>query len=229
MFSAAARTLMRRTAAASVAGGASAFLLSTPQFPLYCDTKSGISIDVGKKFIQLYFAEHADAKGTIDLSKSLNYSQARQILVAAGGKEKDVKRMFDMMDTDNSNSVDFVEVCAYFCDNAVGALSEKASFFFHACDVDGSGTIEATELKTVIYHMMLLKKETSGNDSFMLWDKVRYADIPHKYIYHLQANELVAAILDKNSRDGQISEKQFQQWMVRGGKEVNQLKGLFGM
>jgi Ca2+-binding EF-hand superfamily protein len=233
MFAVAARSFARRSVGAFGATAGAASLLYAQQRPqqLYCEQNKpkGIAMEIGKKFIQLYLAEHADANGEVDLSKSLTLAQATHLFTASGAKEKEAARIFEDMDTDNSGSVDYVEVCAYFCDRGIGSLKEKAEFFFHACDIDGSGTIEACELKTVIHHMMLLKRDSDGRDSFMTMDKVLYLDIPEKYIYHFQANELVADILRAAPTKGEVTEKAFQQWMQRGGKEVKQLKALFGI
>merc|ERR1712087_1068020 len=109
-----------------------------------------------------------------------------------------------------------------------GSLQEKGSLFFHACDIDGSKTIEAPELKNIIHHMMLLKKETQGRESFMEWHPRLYADIPESYVLHYKANELVADIIAAAGKGDAITEKQFQTWLARGGKQVNRLTNLFG-
>merc|ERR1712007_162507 len=90
--------------------------------------------------------------------------------------------MFEMMDTDNSNSVDFVEIMAFFLNRGQGTLQEKGSLFFHACDIDGSNSIEQSELKDIIHHMTMLKKGVDGTESFMQWHKTLYANIPEVYV-----------------------------------------------
>eukprot|EP00415_Alexandrium_ostenfeldii_P001371 UN1371 len=185
-------------------------------------------MDIGKKFVQLYFSEFADAKGRVDLRQDLNFLKTKHLLEAAGGKTKEVQKMFDMMDTDNSNSVDYVEIVAYFCSHGIGSIQEKASFFFHACDVDGSHTIEKPELKNVVHHMMILKSESQGKDSFIDWNRTLYADVPETYVLHYLANELVADVFAHASKGGEeLTEKEFQKWLMRGGKLVNRLTALF--
>jgi len=78
--------------------------------------------------------------------------------------------------------------------------------------------------------MMLLKKETDGKDSFMGVNHTLYAGIPETFVMHFKANELVNDVFTSASKDGlQITEKEFQTWLLRGGKHVNRLKALFGL
>mmetsp|Transcript_26146 Transcript_26146/g.71016 ORF Transcript_26146/g.71016 Transcript_26146/m.71016 type:complete len:252 (-) Transcript_26146:76-831(-) len=248
MFRAALRRLARPAPCAAVAAGAALAVGLRPPVErtgVRCDGGAnpakpggfrmpsvdaegkGISLAVGKKFMQLYLAEFADAKGKVDLRSNLSFTQAKHLLEAAGGRTKDVQKMFDMMDTDNSNSVDYIEVVAYFCSYGVGSVSDKASFVFHACDIDSSGTVEKSELKVILHQLMVLKKETQGKESFMEYSKTLYAGIPETYVLHLQANELVHNIFTSASKDGnQLTEKEFQNWVVRGGKLVNTLQAL---
>eukprot|EP00401_Gymnodinium_catenatum_P032001 CAMPEP_0117491496 /NCGR_PEP_ID=MMETSP0784-20121206/18097_1 /TAXON_ID=39447 /ORGANISM="" /LENGTH=246 /DNA_ID=CAMNT_0005286289 /DNA_START=84 /DNA_END=824 /DNA_ORIENTATION=- len=246
MFSFVTRSLARKAPSAiALAGGVT--LATVHQRPQTAQCKEGLvasknsfrvqaatsakscPISVGKKFLQLYFAEFSQS-GEIDLHQSLNFTQAKTMLMAAGAKGKDVKEMFEMMDTDNSNSVDFVEIMAFFLNRGQGTLQEKGSLFFHACDIDGSSSIEQTELKDIIHHMMMLKKGTDGTESFMQWHKTLYANIPESYVLHFKANELVNDIFAGASKNGdQITEKDFQTWLLRGGKEVNRLISLFGL
>eukprot|EP00927_Polykrikos_kofoidii_P085448 TRINITY_DN92_c0_g1_i2.p1 TRINITY_DN92_c0_g1~~TRINITY_DN92_c0_g1_i2.p1 ORF type:complete len:260 (+),score=44.25 TRINITY_DN92_c0_g1_i2:74-781(+) len=196
-------------------------------FKAHKSEKSGVSIATGNKLLQLYFAESSQ-NGRIDLRKELSFNDLKHLFEAAGGRPKDLKKMFEMMDTDGSNTVDFAEIIAFFCRNASGTLNEKASFFFQSCDVDGSGTIEKSELKTVVLHMMALRNETSGKASFFDWNQTLYADIPTTYVLHLQANEFVNDVFSSVSKDGeQLTEKEFQKWLLRGGKQVNRLNALF--
>jgi len=246
MFSFVSRTVLRRAPGAiALAGGATlATIQNLPQvaqckeidasknsFRLGArDESKSVPINVGKKFLQLYLAEKADSTGKVNLHESINFTEAKFMLVAAGAKGKDVRHMFDMMVTDNSNSVDFVEIMAFFLNFGKGSLQEKGSLFFHACDIDGSGAIEPNELKEIILHMMMSKKETDGRDSFMAWHHTLYAGIPESYVLHYKANELVMEIFEKASKDGeQLTEKEFQTWLLRGGKQVNRLIALFGL
>jgi len=175
-------------------------------------------------------AEFADANGKINLHAVISFAEAKHMLVAAGAKGKDVKEMFDLMDTDNANTVDFSKIMAFFLDFGVGSFQEKGLLFFHACDIDGSNSIEPAELKDIIHHMMLLKKETDGKDSFMGVNHTLYAGIPETFVMHFKANELVNDVFTSASKDGlQITEKEFQTWLLRGGKHVNRLKALFGL
>jgi len=246
MFSFVSRTVLRRAPGAiALAGGATlATIQNLPQvaqckeidasknsFRLGArDESKAVPMSVGKKFLQLYLAEKSDASGKVNLHESINFTEAKHMLVAAGAKGKDVRNMFDMMDTDNSNSVDFVEIMAFFLNFGKGTLQEKGSLFFHACDVDGSGSIEQNELKEIVLHMMMSKNETDGRDSFMNWNHTLYAGIPESYVLHYKANELVVEIFEKASKDGeQLTEKEFQTWLLRGGKQVNRLIALFGL
>eukprot|EP00927_Polykrikos_kofoidii_P051364 TRINITY_DN4515_c0_g1_i2.p1 TRINITY_DN4515_c0_g1~~TRINITY_DN4515_c0_g1_i2.p1 ORF type:complete len:239 (+),score=50.43 TRINITY_DN4515_c0_g1_i2:117-833(+) len=238
MFSYAARAFVRQryfaAAASAVAtvgyskryiGNSSCDFKSHPS----AKSKGGVSINVGKEMLKLYFAEFS-TNGTIDLHKDLSFAQLKTLFEASGGKPSDCKKMFEMMDTDGSNTVDFAEIVAFFCQHASGSLHEKASLFFHTCDVDCSGSIEPRELKDVVLHLMKLKCETEGKRSFFEWNQTLYADIPMTYVLHLQANEFVNDVFSTASKDGeQLSEKEFQKWLLRGGKHVNRLNALFNM
>lgn len=246
MFSFVSRTVLRRAPGAlALAGGAT--VATFQNFPSIAQCKEidtsknsfrlggkedskCCPISVGKKFLQIYLAEKADASGKVNLHETINFTEAKHMLMAAGAKGKDVRNMFEMMDTDNSNSVDFVEIMAFFLNYGKGTLQEKGSLFFAACDIDGSNSIEQTELKEIVLHMMMSKKETDGRDSFMSWNHTLYAGIPESYVLHYKANELVLEIFEKASKDGeQLTEKEFQTWLLRGGKQVNRLGALFGL
>merc|ERR1711920_935747 len=121
----------------------------------------------------------------------LGFEQAKTMLVAAGAKPKQCQEMFDLMDTDNSGTVDFCEIMVFFLEHGQGSLQDKGSLFFHACDIDGSGSVEPNELKDIIHHMMLLKREEEGMTMFTAGQARLYAGIPANYILHYQANELV--------------------------------------
>merc|ERR1712232_334637 len=165
------------------------------------------------KFIQHYFAEFADKDGRVDLHQGLERDQVSNILQAAGVKAKDATNVFDSMDTDNSGGVDYVEIVAFFCSKAAGSLQEKGSLFFHACDIDGSKTIEKSELKDVVLHMMLLKRDMEGIESFMEKNKILYAGIPEAMILTLKANEVVHDVFTNAAKDGEsLSEKDFLNW-----------------
>lgn len=151
------------------------------------------------------------------------------MLIAAGAKPKHCKEMWDLMDTDSSGRVDFCEIIVFFLNQGKGALQDKGSLFFNACDIDGSKTIEFPELKEIIHHMMLLKKDTQGRDSFMSWHPMLFAGIPETYVLHYKANELAADIFATAGKSNAITEKQFQTWLGRGGKQVNRLYSLFGI
>merc|ERR1712151_270346 len=142
MFAALPRSLLRNTPALALAGGAT---LASVQFrqPLQCNqqdkgekgvlnvSKGTVPIAIGQKFLQLYFAESADKTGKISLHSGLSFDQAKTMLVAAGAKPKECQAMFDLMDTDNSGTVDFCEIMVYFLEHGKGSLPEKGSMFFH--------------------------------------------------------------------------------------------------
>jgi len=237
MFSSFARRALRR-APIAVVGGAGATLLSAQQsqqfqqaqFPVQCASVGVYPISVGTQFLKMYFAEFGSS-GKINLHDGLTFEQAKHMLTAAGAKPTQCQEMWDLMDTDGSGTVDFCEIMCFFLDYGKGSLQEKGSLFFNACDIDHSGTVEAAELKDIIHHMMTMKKDTQGRESFMEWYPVLYAGIPETYVLHLKANELVADIFAVAGKANAktITEKQFQVWLGRGGREVNRLIRLFGI
>merc|ERR1712176_800443 len=161
----------------------------------------------------------------------LSFDQAKTMLVAAGVKAKRCQELFDLMDTDNSGTVDFCEIMVFFLEHGKGSLPEKGSLFFHACDIDGSGTVEAGELKDIIHHMLMLKREEEGIGALTAGSTRLYMGVPAVYILHYQANMLVNNIFETAGKAGakEITEKQFQTWLTRGGKEVKLLLALFGL
>jgi len=235
MFSSLPRLLLRRAPGAFVlAGGAALAAGQQYQQPVRCNqavrqNKGDVPIGIGKQFLQLYFAECADGSGKISLHSGLSFDQAKTMLQAAGAKAKQCKDIFDLMDTDSSGTVNFCEIMVFFLNHGTGSLQEKGSLFFGACDIDGSGSVEGAELKDIIHHMMLLKKEEDGIQAFTAGQSRLYSGIPATYILHFQANELVNDIVSTAGKGDSITEKQFQTWLGRGGKQVNRLLALFGM
>lgn len=192
-------------------------------------SKGDFPISIGKQFLQLYFAEFHDKDGKISLHSGLTFDQAKTMLLSAGAKANQCRQMWDLMDTDQSGTVDFCEIMVFFLNHGKGPLQEKGSLFFHACDIDGSGSVEARELKDIVHHMMMLKRELEGIGSFTAGQARLYNGIPATYILHFQANELVNDIFESAGKGEMITEKMFQTWLGRGGKQVNRLLALFGM
>merc|ERR1711953_560822 len=111
-----------------------------------------------------------------------------------------------------------------------GTLRDKASLFFYACDIKDSQVIEAAELKEVVHQMMLSKSDTGFTSSFVEANPILCAGIPEAYVAHMRANQMVNDIFTNASTNGKtVSEKEFQKWLIRGGKQVNQLCTLFGI
>mmetsp|Transcript_48296 Transcript_48296/g.105111 ORF Transcript_48296/g.105111 Transcript_48296/m.105111 type:complete len:247 (-) Transcript_48296:16-756(-) len=246
MFRLTAQTLMRRAPCAVAAAGVT--LAAPPLFQphSFCDSLPGVETkvnfgrvsktvggpptSVAKKFLTVYFAEYHNDENAIDLTTEVDLDTMKKLMEASGGKATDVEQMFDLMDTDNSKSVDYGEIVAYFCTQCTGTLQDKASLFFHACDVDSSNTIEKKELKSIVLHMMQLTAARNGVAIDDGWSKAAFVDIPEVYVLHFKANALVQSIFTGASRKGEeLTEKEFQRWMTRGGKEVNRLTALFGL
>merc|ERR1712051_568945 len=198
------------------------------QYPIRCEPPAA-TLAMGHQFLKMYFAEFADKSGKISLTSGLTFDQAKAMFLAVGAKEKQCRAMWDLMDTDGSGTIDFCEIMVYFIERGKGTLQEKSALFFHACDIDNSGTIEAEELKTVIHHMMMLMRERDGIGAFTAGQTRLYAGIPGSYILHFQANEMVNDIFSGVTKGNSITEKQFQAWLSRGGKQCNKLLALFGV
>jgi len=237
MFSSLPRSLLRKAPSAVALAGGATFAAIQPfqqpfQQPVHCNTavrqsKGEVSVSVGVQFLKLYFKECAGSDGTISLHKDMKFDQAKHMLEAAGAKPKVCQQLLDLMDTNSSGGVDFCEIVVYFLEHGKGSVQEKGSLLFHACDIDSSGKIVGQELKDIIHHMMLLKREEEGIQVFTGGQKHLYRDIPATYVLHYQANEMVSDILGSAGKDEMITEKQFQQWLHRGGKQVNNLIALF--
>jgi len=250
MFSFANRSLIRR----APLGLAATLVMHTAPFPTLCQPKDAVQpvasfrtgamqpvasfrtggggsqypVSIGKKFIKLYFAEMVGNAGKIDMHQTMNFDEVKHMLTACGAKSKDVNKMFDEMDTDGSGDIDYVEIVCFFVTKGAGTTEEKAALFFDACDIDCSGSIEPAELKDVFLHMMTVKKESQGEEAFIGSQKMLYADIPEEVVLHLKANELVAEVFAKTqSKKGELTDKEFQKWLVRGGKQVDRLNAMF--
>merc|ERR1719384_292660 len=232
MFSSLPRSLLRNAPGALALAGGATLAAAQPSLPVHCNarqSKGDYPVGVGKHFLQHYFAEFADASGKISLHSGLTFDQMKTMLQAAGIKPKQCKEMWDLMDTDNSGTVDFCEIMVFFLNYGKGSQQEKGSLFFGACDIDGSGSVEGEELKDIVHHMMMLKREDDGIQAFTAGQSRLYNGIPATYILHFQANELVNDIMSTAGKGDSITEKQFQTWLGRGGKQVNRLMSLFGI
>lgn len=228
MFASLSRSLLRSAPALAVAGGTTFAAAQQLKQPVQCD--QGYPVEIGQQFLQLYFAE-STGQGKINLHRNMNFDQVKTMLLASGAKVKKCKEMFDLMDTDNSGTIDFCEIMVFFLEHGQGSLQQKGALFFAACDIDGNGSVEPNELKDIIHHMMLLKREEEGDAMFTAGQGRIYAGIPATYILHYQANELVNDIFTSagtRETSEAITEKQFQTWLKRGGKYVKRMTALFG-
>lgn len=262
MFGFAARVVRGAPRAIAAASGASMVILPKclpPQF-LQCEelapsistkksirrTTSGlnpkkptvIDMKTGLKFLDLFKAEHKDAEsGEVDMNKKIDMEAASTLLEGAGGKKKQAKEMFNVMDSDHTGFVNYSSIIAYFLNHAEGTHNDKMSFLFHACDIDFTSKIEPHDLKVVVHNMMSMKMEADGKLSFFDWHPVLYADIPERFVLHLKSNEFVHDVFTKaHSHHGhdvevheQLTEKEFIAWHARGGKQAKRLDKLFNI
>jgi len=197
-----------------------------------------IDMKTGLKFLDLFKAEYLNQDThEIDMTKQLDFNSTALLLEGAGGKRKQAKEMFDVMDADHSGHVTFAKIIAYFLNHAEGTHNDKMAFLFHACDVDFSNKVEPHELKVVVHHMMSMKMEADGKLSFFEWHPVLYADIPERYVLHLKTNELVTDIFtNAHGHHGhevtekeELTQKEFIAWHARGGKQAKRLDKLFSI
>jgi hypothetical protein len=189
----------------------------------------GCSVDMAKSVVRIFHAENS-VEGKINLRKNLTFDQAKHMLIAAGAKPKEWKAILDSIDMDSSKSIEFIELVAFLLARSAGTLRDKASLFYHACDIDDSQAIEASVLKEVVHQMMLSKKDIGVTTNFIQSNPILCAGIPESYVAHMRANQMVSDIFTNVSKNGKtVSEKEFQTWLIRGGKQVNQLCSLFGL
>merc|ERR1712176_1254326 len=160
------------------------------------------SVDMGKTVVKVFHAENS-VDGKVDLHKTLDFEQAQHMLAAAGAKPKECRTIFNSIDADNSNSIEFIEIVAFFLGRSAGTLQDKASLFFNACDIDDSKSIEAAELKEVVHQMMLVKKDTVDTTGFVASNPILCNGIPETYVLHLKSNLMVSDIFSSASRNGQ--------------------------
>jgi len=252
MFTFATRSLLRRAPLAIAAASGASFV--TPVHFLQCSelqksqsqlhksqsqrslrTQSKflapVTIKTGTDFVKLFVAEYKDKDGNLDVEKHISLAETTTLLEGAGGRVKNAKEMFDIIDEGHKGTITFANIIAYFLANADGSHDEKMAFLFHACDVDHSGTIEPDELKVVVHHLMKLKASRHGMESILDWHPVLFADIPRKYVLHMKANEFVNDVFIHAGRGSkkEISEKDFLTWHLRGGKESKRLDALLSL
>lgn len=256
MFSFAARTFARRAPYVAAMAGGAVVTIPTYQQIIHCKessmprTKSerkevyqvsslrktsrrgnetGYSVDMAKTLVKIFHAENT-VEGKIDMRKELSFDQAKHMLIAAGAKPKEWKGIFDAIDMDDSKSIEFIELISFLLACSTGTLRDKASLFFYACDANDSQSIEATDLKEVVHQMMLSRNDAGFTSNFVEANPILCAGIPESYVAHMRANQMVNDILTNASTNGKtVSEKEFQTWLIRGGKQVNQLCTLFGI
>mmetsp|Transcript_116309 Transcript_116309/g.189440 ORF Transcript_116309/g.189440 Transcript_116309/m.189440 type:complete len:269 (-) Transcript_116309:284-1090(-) len=262
MYSSAARLLARRVPLAVAAAGGASLVMPAQFMPrqmLQCDeapkrtastrlprTTSGlnpkkptvIEMKTGLKFLDLFKAEYKDeSTGEVAMDKQVDLHAVSILLEGAGGKKKQAKEMFNVMDADHHGYITYANIIAYFLNHAEGTHNDKMAFLFHACDVDFSNKIEPHELKSVVYNMMQMKMASDGKLSFFQWHPVMYADIPERFVLHLKANEFVNDVFSKaHSHHGgdvqdheELSQKEFIAWHARGGKQAKRLDALFSI
>jgi len=262
MYTSAARLLARRAPLAVAAAGGASLVMPAQFMPrqmLQCDeapkrtvssklprTTSGlnpkkptvIEMKTGLKFLDLFKAEYKDeSTGEIALDKKVDIHAVSILLEGAGGKKKQAKEMFNVLDEEHNGFITYSNIIAYFLNHAEGTHNDKMAFLFHACDVDFTNSVDPHELKVVVHAMMKMKMEADGKLSFFEWHPVLYADIPERFVLHLKANEFVNDVFSKaHSHHGQdvketeaLTQKEFIAWHARGGKQAKRLDALFSI
>jgi len=262
MYSSAARLLARRVPLAVAAAGGASLVMPAQFMPrqmLQCDeapkrtastrlprTTSGLNpkkptvveMKTGLKFLDLFKAEYKDeSTGEVDMNKKVDMQTVSILLEGAGGKKKQAKEMFNVMDADHTGFITYSNIIAYFLNHAEGTHNDKMAFLFHACDTDFTDKIEPHDLKVVVHRMMSMKMEADGKLSFFDWHPVLYADIPERFVLHLKANEFVNDVFSKaHAHHGtdvtekeELTQKEFIAWHARGGKQAKRLDALFSI
>lgn len=243
MFASVTRHILRQAPLAGAAAAGS--MLATPPQLLQCSQvqktesqrhsitqskNSAVTLKTGTEFVKLFVTEYRDSTGALDVEKQVELSDTAALLEGAGGKVTHAEEMFDMINQGPRGTITFAKIIAYFLAVAEGSQDEKMSFLFQACDTDLSGSIEPSELKTVVQYLMKIKVACQGMDSVFEWAPELYADLQWDYFVHVKANEFVHDVFTHATRSkNKLSEKEFRMWHLRGGKETRRLDTLLGL
>ena len=102
----------------------------------------GLDNDALKKVYKQFLAVDTDKSGTVDINEFCRLLRVE--------RSPFVERLFGMFDTDKTGTIDLKEFVVGLSNVGTAAREDKVKFAFQVFDLDGSGTIEADELKKIV-------------------------------------------------------------------------------
>lgn len=156
---------------------------------------------------------------------------ARQLMKAETGKETDD---LDFDEDGIPKKVSFRtywDMCQCLC---LGDLRAKSAFIFEFLDLDKNTFVDKFEVSTTMRHLLWCQTNWYGEEILYEGpaDLDLYFEVPTESIAQLKANRFAHEMVTSmhgGSKSLQLSKKQFFQWMFKGGKQVETLKGLFSV
>lgn len=151
---------------------------------------------------------------------------------AKGAPKKKAKGKKDDLDLpDKISFKTFNDICLLLNQ---GEEAQKIDFIFDFVDITKRGMIDKYEMSTAVRHLLWCQTNWYGEEIVYSgnWDHDLYFEVPTEHVVQLKANVFAHEMVMKipgGSRSVGITKKQFNQFMQRGGKEVNFLKGLFSV
>jgi len=125
----------------------------------------------------------------------------------------------------------FVLLCTTI---AKGDDKSKWEVMFDFMDPDKSGMADKNEISTAIRHLLWCQTNWYGEEILYdgPFDLDLYFDVSTEHIAQLKANKFAHELVMSchgGGRQQAVNKQQFLQWMARGGKRVETLKGLFSV
>lgn len=156
----------------------------------------------------------------------------RKFFNEIGIKNDDIcHRLFEVMDKDDAGAVGFKDTCHFCSALSGGNLNDKSNFIFLACDTKRTGRIDKTDLRAMLKSLIMACHEALPSFSIISNEKdVELTNgLDLDMLCQYRANQLTRDLFSAcdTKKTGQISQKDFTFFMVRGGKTQNEIGELF--
>ena len=119
----------------------------------------GLDHEALKKIYKQFLAIDQDKSGMVDINEFCRLLRVE--------RSPFVERLFGMFDTDKTGTIDLKEFVVGLSNVGTAAREDKVKFAFQVFDLDGSGTIEADELKKIVKATNMSEEAVKSNPAGM--------------------------------------------------------------
>lgn len=151
-----------------------------------------------------------------------------------GGKGKKAGKEAGKEDVELADTISFETFFEVAVMLTKGEEAKKVEFIFDFVDITCRGLIDKYEMSTAVRHLLWCQTNWYGEEILYdgAFDHDLFFEVPTESIAQLKANKFAHEMImhiPGASRNQGLSKKQFGQFMLKGGKEVKFLKGLFSV